>query len=159
MTKKELPVVLWLQWEIYHWSRIGSWSKRCSWYWGELTQKIPFFASPTFFLRQNSATLLGNVYIVGLNQIYDIDIDKINKPYLPIAAGILSKTHAWQIVIGCFITGMSIMLYACVNLQSGLVPFLLYSVGLAIGTIYSVPPVWKRISINKSNKHIFQSGD
>ena len=29
----------------------------------------------------------GNLFIVGINQIYDIDIDQINKPFLPIAAG------------------------------------------------------------------------
>lgn len=28
-----------------------------------------------------------NVYIVGLNQLYDIDIDKVNKPNLPLASG------------------------------------------------------------------------
>ncbi|RZC82833.1 hypothetical protein C5167_045621 [Papaver somniferum] len=33
------------------------------------------------------ALICGNGYIVGINQIYDIGIDKVNKPYLPIAAG------------------------------------------------------------------------
>lgn len=33
------------------------------------------------------ALLCGNGYIVGINQIYDVDIDKVNKPFLPIAAG------------------------------------------------------------------------
>merc|ERR1719271_837100 len=36
------------------------------------------------------ALLLGNLFIVGINQIYDVDIDEVNKPYLPIAAGRLS---------------------------------------------------------------------
>ncbi len=31
--------------------------------------------------------LLMNVSIVGLNQIFDVPIDKINKPYLPLASG------------------------------------------------------------------------
>ena len=31
-----------------------------------------------------------NVFIVGLNQITDVEIDRINKPYLPIAAGDLT---------------------------------------------------------------------
>ena len=31
--------------------------------------------------------LLMNVCIVGLNQLYDVEIDKINKPYLPLASG------------------------------------------------------------------------
>lgn len=33
------------------------------------------------------ALLCGNGYIVGINQIYDEDIDKVNKPFLPIASG------------------------------------------------------------------------
>ncbi|MCB0286844.1 MAG: UbiA family prenyltransferase, partial [Calditrichaeota bacterium] len=37
------------------------------------------------------ASCLGaNIYIVGLNQITDIDIDRINKPDLPLASGIFS---------------------------------------------------------------------
>ena len=35
------------------------------------------------------ALLCGNGYIVGINQIYDVDIDTINKPFLPVAAGTL----------------------------------------------------------------------
>ena len=31
--------------------------------------------------------LLMNVCIVGLNQIFDVPIDRINKPYLPLASG------------------------------------------------------------------------
>ena len=39
-----------------------------------------------------------NVYIVGLNQCEDVEIDRINKPGLPIAAGRLSLRTAWRIV-------------------------------------------------------------
>ena len=31
--------------------------------------------------------LLMNICIVGLNQIFDVPIDRINKPYLPLASG------------------------------------------------------------------------
>ena len=34
------------------------------------------------------ALLCGNGYIVGINQVYDVDIDAINKPFLPVAAGV-----------------------------------------------------------------------
>ena len=37
------------------------------------------------------ALLAGNGYIVGINQIYDVDIDTVSKPFLPIAAGMLSQ--------------------------------------------------------------------
>lgn len=33
------------------------------------------------------ALLCGNGYIVGINQIFDVDIDVVNKPFLPVAAG------------------------------------------------------------------------
>ena len=33
------------------------------------------------------ALLCGNGYIVGINQIYDVEIDAVNKPFLPVAAG------------------------------------------------------------------------
>ncbi|KAK2647369.1 hypothetical protein Ddye_014858 [Dipteronia dyeriana] len=81
------------------------------------------------------ALLCGNGYIVGINQIYDIGIDKVNKPYLPIAAGDLSVQSAWLLVIFFAVTGLVI-----VGLNFG--PFItsLYSLGLFLGTIYSVPP-------------------
>lgn len=31
-----------------------------------------------------------NLYVTGLNQVYDVEIDRVNKPYLPIPAGDLS---------------------------------------------------------------------
>jgi len=45
--------------------------------------------------------LLMNVYIVGFNQIYDIDIDKVNKPYLPLASGEFSLTTGITLVTIC----------------------------------------------------------
>jgi hypothetical protein len=45
------------------------------------------------------ALLLGNYFIVGINQIYDKDIDEMNKPYLPVASGEMSKRAAWVAVI------------------------------------------------------------
>lgn len=51
------------------------------------------------------ALLCGNAYIVGINQIYDVKIDEINKPNLPIAAKLLSPGNAWKIVLVCLATG------------------------------------------------------
>ncbi|KAL1820965.1 hypothetical protein ACET3Z_015834 [Daucus carota] len=82
------------------------------------------------------ALICGNGYIVGINQIYDIGIDKINKPFLPIAAGDLSVQHAWILVLFFAVAGL-----VTVGLNFG--PFIttLYSIGLFLGTIYSVPPL------------------
>ncbi|KAI3791540.1 hypothetical protein L2E82_05343 [Cichorium intybus] len=81
------------------------------------------------------ALICGNGYIVGINQIYDIGIDKVNKPYLPIAAGDLSVQSAWFLVLSFAALGVII-----VGMNFG--PFItsLYCLGLFLGTIYSVPP-------------------
>ena len=81
------------------------------------------------------ALLCGNAYIVGINQIYDVQIDEINKPFLPIAAKQLSTKNAWLLVISCLISGVSI-----VKTQFSPQIFKLYMVGVVLGTIYSVPP-------------------
>ena len=40
-----------------------------------------------------------NLAIVGVNQITDVEIDRVNKPHLPIAAGELTREAAWRIVL------------------------------------------------------------
>ena len=44
------------------------------------------------------ALLLGNAFIVGINQIYDKEIDALNKPFLPVASGEMSEPAAWAAV-------------------------------------------------------------
>ncbi|MDB9528827.1 homogentisate phytyltransferase [Oscillatoria sp. CS-180] len=91
--------------------------------------------NPFSLLLPLVACLAGNVYIVGLNQIEDVEIDRINKPSLPIASGEFSRRDAWSIVTfaGC----LSIVLAAFGGW------FLLATVlsSLTIGTAYSLPPV------------------
>ena len=82
-----------------------------------------------------SALLCGNAYIVGINQIYDIKIDEINKPDLPMAAKRLSAPKAWAIVLTCLFSGVAI-----VKTQFSSLIFSLYMLGTLFGTIYSVPP-------------------
>lgn len=79
--------------------------------------------------------LCGNIYIVGLNQLEDVEIDRINKPHLPIAARDFSRFSGQMIVA---ITGILALSFAGLG-----GPFLLGSVGisLAIGTAYSLPPI------------------
>merc|ERR1711967_14435 len=55
------------------------------------------------------ALLCGNGFIVGINQIYDVEIDKVNKPYLPIAAGELSLPMAWAFCLATAIGGATIV--------------------------------------------------
>ena len=77
--------------------------------------------------------LLMNICIVGLNQIYDVEIDKINKPYLPIASGELSLRSAWNIVCGSGATALAL------GFCTQSLPLLATLVGsLALGIAYSI---------------------
>jgi len=81
------------------------------------------------------ALLLGNAFIVGINQIYDEVIDKVNKPFLPVASGEMSKKFAW---IAVAISGVA----GPVLVKTFFPPLLfkLYMAGWFLGAIYSVPP-------------------
>lgn len=79
-------------------------------------------------------SLLMNLYITGLNQVTDVDIDKINKPYLPIAAGALSKENGIRLI-------MASLFWALYNVNSVAWPLRYTLVGSALlGTLYSLPP-------------------
>jgi len=80
------------------------------------------------------ACLGANIYIVGLNQLTDIEIDKLNKPYLPLASGAYTVALARKIILISLLLAISIGIY-----YSG---FLLMTIliSLILGTIYSLPP-------------------
>lgn len=77
----------------------------------------------------------GNVYIVGLNQLEDVAIDRINKPHLPLASGDLSYRQG-QVIVG--VTGLLALAIAALGS-----PYLLGMVALSLvlGTAYSLPPM------------------
>jgi homogentisate phytyltransferase/homogentisate geranylgeranyltransferase len=95
-----------------------------------------FFSVTAAWLLAWIACLCGNVYIVGLNQLEDIEIDQINKPDLPIASGEFTKRHA-QWLVG--LTGALAVFLAAVSQNIYLM--LTVGVSLLIGTAYSLPPV------------------
>jgi len=82
------------------------------------------------------ALLCANAFIVGINQIYDVDIDKVNKPYLPIASGELNASTAWVLILSLGGLGLTI-----VHTLFGQHIALLYTLSLVIGVVYSVPPL------------------
>ncbi len=79
--------------------------------------------------------LCANVYIVGLNQLEDVEIDRINKPALPLASGAFSRNEGMAIV------GVTGLLALVLSSFQGV--FLLSTVlaSIAIGTVYSLPPI------------------
>jgi homogentisate phytyltransferase / homogentisate geranylgeranyltransferase len=94
------------------------------------------------FLGAWLACICGNIYIVGLNQLYDIEIDRVNKPLLPLASGEFSLRQG-QWIVG--ITGILAAVIATICS-----PWLLATVGISIilGTVYSMPPIrLKRFSL------------
>ncbi len=76
-----------------------------------------------------------NIYITGLNQWSDVDVDKVNKPWLPIASGELSRQAGLIIVL--ISGGISLISAAYLSLAFlGLIASI-----MLIGTAYSLPPL------------------
>lgn len=81
--------------------------------------------------------LLMNIYITGLNQITDVEIDRINKPYLVLPAGIMSRRSAIATVVVCLVSSL-VFGHVGPMATSGLA-FALWGSAL-LGTLYSLPP-------------------
>jgi homogentisate phytyltransferase / homogentisate geranylgeranyltransferase len=79
-------------------------------------------------------SLCANLYIVGLNQLEDVDIDRINKPNLPLASGEFSRKEGLLIV---WITGALALILSALQ---GTALWTTVILSVAIGTIYSLPP-------------------
>lgn len=86
--------------------------------------------------------LLTNIYITGLNQIIDVDIDRINKPYLPIASGQMSRNAAIATVLSSLLGSFLLSKSSDAPLR------IMLSMATLLGTVYSLPPFrFKRFPI------------
>ncbi|RRR74707.1 MAG: homogentisate phytyltransferase [Candidatus Viridilinea halotolerans] len=76
-----------------------------------------------------------NLYVVGVNQLTDVAIDRVNKPWLPLAAGTLSLPAGRRLVLGAAVVALVGAALAG--------PFLLAMVAIImlIGSLYSLPPL------------------
>ncbi len=81
------------------------------------------------------AALTVNIAIVGVNQVTDVEIDRVNKPFLPIAAGDLSLGAAKAIVVVCSIVPLAMAV------TQGWVETVAVAAALAVGAAYSLPPL------------------
>lgn len=90
----------------------------------------------TYLLMALIVGISCNIFIVGINQIADVEIDRINKPKLPIPAGVLTKKEAKVIVISALLISWVISFLIS--------PYLFFIVLLAtaIGWAYSMPPLY-----------------
>ncbi|KAJ8612232.1 hypothetical protein CTAYLR_002938 [Chrysophaeum taylorii] len=96
----------------------------------------PQFATSIFWSLVPA--VLVNVFITGLNQLCDVEIDRINKPHLPVAAGDLSPAR------GAFICGACLVAAAATTAASPVfTPALAAVVGgsALVGAAYSAPPL------------------
>ena len=95
--------------------------------------------SNQWFVKELLLTLVSclgaNIYIVGLNQITDVEIDRINKPYLPLASGAFSMRLGYLIIFIAVIISLAIAFYI------GRYLLLTVLLSLLLGTAYSLPPV------------------
>lgn len=80
------------------------------------------------------AALAVNLYIVGLNQLTDVEIDRVNKPHLPLPSGRISAHDASRVVavagvlaLGCSAAGGRWLLGTIATV-------------FVMGTLYSLPP-------------------
>jgi homogentisate phytyltransferase / homogentisate geranylgeranyltransferase len=81
------------------------------------------------------AGLAVNVYIVGVNQLEDVEIDRVNKPFLPLAAGDMTHEQARAIV------GATAGIAVVLALTQGAIETVAVLAGLVVGTAYSTPPL------------------
>jgi homogentisate phytyltransferase/homogentisate geranylgeranyltransferase len=78
--------------------------------------------------------LAANIYIVGLNQLTDVEIDRINKPDLPLASGDYSIRTGKHMVITSLILALVSAAFQSIYLISTVY------LSLLIGTMYSLKP-------------------
>lgn len=104
--------------------------------------------SPLFFmgvLEAIVAAFFMNIYIVGLNQLSDIEIDKVNKPYLPLASG------EYSVQTGVIIVSSFAVMSFWLGWMVGSWPlFWALFISFLLGTAYSVnvPMLrWKRFAL------------
>ena len=81
------------------------------------------------------AALACNVFITGLNQWSDVEVDRINKPWLPIPAGLLTKREAMIIVLVCLLIALATAALLSWSFFA-LIAFISF-----LGWAYSMPPI------------------
>ena len=77
-----------------------------------------------------------NLFIVGINQVADVAIDRINKPSLPIPACVLSVHLAKIIVYSALSISLVLALFTSIYL------FGIIVIATSIGWAYSMPPFY-----------------
>jgi homogentisate phytyltransferase/homogentisate geranylgeranyltransferase len=104
-----------------------------AWQFGQVFEMFSVLIAVKQLAQAVAAAVLMNVAIVGINQVYDKKLDRVNKPYLPLASGAFSSDMALSVIavsttasfmIGIW-SGSSALMWALV-------------ISLLLGIVYSV---------------------
>lgn len=74
------------------------------------------------------------VGVYGINQIFDMECDKLNSKHLPLALGFISRTAGWIITVGFFLGALILGIFKSFPVA------LLTIAGIILGIVYSAPP-------------------
>jgi 4-hydroxybenzoate polyprenyltransferase len=120
---------------------IGAYPRE-SWSWGLLIPPV---------IGAVMAAVL-NIASNGLNQIYDFEIDRINKPRRPLPSGRLSMGGAWAVTLASFAVAFILAWFVAPGGRREC--FWMVLAAAAITTLYSVPPfrtkrlgIWANVTI------------
>lgn len=89
-----------------------------------------------------SSALFCNIFITGYNQLVDIELDKLNKPELPLPSGKMSPVTALVIVFFSITASLALAAFASLKLLA------LIAVISLLGFVYS----WKGIYLKKHHQ-------
>lgn len=89
-----------------------------------------------------------NGFSNGINQIYDLEVDRVNKPSRPLPSGAMNRREGWGVSLACLVAAL--LLGAWVNWQC----LLMAACAALLTTVYSAPPlrtksrgIWANITI------------
>lgn len=108
-----------------------------------MTVSVCLAVTPSYLWVQNLSEILAFAGAValwtiashGVNQIYDLEVDRVNKPHFPLPSGSLSLSQAWFASIGTGIVG-SLLALQVLSFVTG---FLLIAIMTAATIVYCVP--------------------
>ena len=122
-----------------------------AWQFGHVLEMFSMMIAAKQAAQAVVAAVLMNVAIVGINQVYDKKLDRVNKPYLPMASGAFSSDMALSVIavsttasfmIGVW-SGSSALMWALV-------------ISLLLGIVYSVDaPACGGKSLRSSRRRAF----
>lgn len=102
---------------------------------------IPILLNVNLFALLVMSTILIAATGYIINDIMDVEIDKINKPEKMIIGKVVSIKHAWQIYYVMVIFGFIISLYVAWRINN-LLLVLIYPIAIALLALYSIR--WKK---------------